>query len=155
MASLRAMASGYIEAVLKLAAETPEAPHWDRSAYERISPPWSEDPPSRAAWVAVNGPDLLGFAVAQLVAGVCELEFIVVAGASRRKGIGRSLLETVIDWSLASGAQKLQLEVRAGNESAIAFYESAGFIREGLRHRYYRDPEEDAVLMGKRLYSDD
>ena len=155
MASLRAMISGDIEAVLKLAAETPEAPHWDRAAYERIISSVGEDSTPRAAWVAVNGPDLLGFAVAQIVAGVCELEFIVVTSAARRKGIGRSLLETVIDWSLASGAHKLQLEVRAGNNSALAFYQQAGFLREGLRRRYYRDPEEDAVLMGKRLYSDD
>ncbi len=155
MASLRAMISGDIDAVLKLAAETPEAPHWDRAAYERIVSSVGGNSTPRAAWVVVSGPDLLGFAVAQLVAGVCELEFIVVTSAARQKGVGRSLLETVTDWSLAGGAQKLQLEVRAGNNSALAFYQRAGFLREGLRRRYYRDPEEDAVLMGKRLYSDD
>jgi [ribosomal protein S18]-alanine N-acetyltransferase len=151
MVDVRAMAAEDIGAILKLAAETPEAPHWDRSAYELILSPDNEKRASRAAWVALNGSDLLGFTVVHLVAEVCELESIVVAKSARRKGVGKSLLNAVTDWSLASGARKLELEVRAGNEPAIAFYESAGLGREGLRIGYYRDPQEDAVLMGKRL----
>ncbi|MBV8114180.1 MAG: GNAT family N-acetyltransferase [Silvibacterium sp.] len=151
MVDIRAMAAEDIGAILKLASETPEAPHWDRSAYEQIPSPDKEMRASRAAWVATNGRDLLGFTVVHLVAEVCELESIVVAKPAQRKGVGKSLLNAVTEWSLASGAQKLELEVRADNEPAIAFYESAGLIREGLRIGYYRDPQDDAVLMGKRL----
>lgn len=155
MLVIRAMTSGDIDAVLKLAAIIPETPQWDRTAYERMFVSDHEQAASRAAWVALNGLDLLGFAVAHLVSGICEIESIAVAESARRKGIGRSLLNAVIQWSRASGAQKLELEVRVGNESAIASYEGVGLRREGLRRRYYQDPEEDAVLMGKRLYSDD
>jgi len=49
----------------------------------------------------------------------------------------------------------MELEVRAGNETAVRFYERAGMVREGARRGYYRDPDEDALLMGKSLYSDD
>src|ERR1700756_3550686 len=155
MVSIRAMEAEDIDAILKLAAETPEAPQWDRTAYERILGPENSSPSSRTAWAAVSGPDLLGFAVDHLVADVCELESIVVAKSARRKGIGKALLKAVGSWSLASGARKLELEVRAGNVPAIEFYESTGLLREGLRRKYYCDPEEDAVLMGRHLYSDD
>jgi len=155
MVAVRAMTFGDIEVVLTLATQTPEAPQWDRTVYESIVSPYSEKPAPRVAWVAFDGPGLLGFAVAHQIAEVCELECIVTAKSVRRQGIGTLLLNSVVDCSRASGAQKLELEVRAGNDSAIAFYEKAGFLREGLRLQYYRDPEEDAVLMGKSLYSND
>jgi ribosomal-protein-alanine N-acetyltransferase len=43
------------------------------------------------------------------------------------------------------------LEVRASNEGARALYRGAGFTEDGLRRRYYSDPEEDAVLMSLNL----
>jgi [ribosomal protein S18]-alanine N-acetyltransferase len=155
MLVIRAMASADVDTVVKLAADTPEAPQWDNTAYERILSREEKEPTSRTAWLAFEGSDLLGFAVAHLVAGHCELESIVVAKCVRRTGIGKSLLGAVSDWALSQGSRKLELEVRAGNQSAVAFYECAGFIREGLRPGYYRDPDDDAVLMGKLLYSDD
>ncbi|MBV8672392.1 MAG: GNAT family N-acetyltransferase [Acidobacteriaceae bacterium] len=155
MFAIREMVVGDIDDVLRLAAETPEAPQWGRGAYELVAAQHTQYEASRAGWVAVNDVELLGFVIAKRVTDTSELESIVVANSARRKGIGRALLSAVTNWALASGAQKLELEVRGGNESAIAFYQGAGFIREGRRPRYYRDPEEDAVLMGTRLYSDD
>ena len=155
MLAIRAMISSDIEAVLKLEAETLEVSHWKRAEYEQVLLHHNDVYYRRAAWVAVDGQELVGFAVACLLVDACQLESIVVAKSARRNGIGRALLDSVTSWSLASGAQKVQLEVRSGNGSAIAFYESAGLLREGLRRRYYRDPDDDAVLMGKPLYSDD
>jgi [ribosomal protein S18]-alanine N-acetyltransferase len=48
------------------------------------------------------------------------------------------------------------LEVRAGNHTAIAFYEARGFVRSGLRKNYYPNgvlgnQREDALLMQKAL----
>ena len=153
MTVIRGMTAGDTDAVLKLAAETPEAPNWDRAVYERMIT--AEGGASRATWAHQEGQQLQGFAVAHSAAGLCELESIVVAKSARRKGIGRSLLGAVAAWALAKGAQKVELEVRASNESAIAFYLSAGFRREGLRRSYYREPDDDAVLMGKPMSSDD
>jgi ribosomal-protein-alanine N-acetyltransferase len=47
----------------------------------------------------------------------------------------------------------MELEVRISNRAAIALYERAGFVQDGRRRGYYRDPEEDAVLMGLPLIS--
>ena len=45
------------------------------------------------------------------------------------------------------GAQQAYLEVRASNHAAIALYTRLGFRVCGRRPNYYRDPEEDAVLV--------
>jgi [ribosomal protein S18]-alanine N-acetyltransferase len=49
------------------------------------------------------------------------------------------------------GAIRMDLEVRASNAAAIRLYRGAGFLETGNRRAYYRDPEEDAVLMSVTL----
>ena len=39
------------------------------------------------------------------------------------------------------------LEVRVSNREAIAMYERFGFRSAGVRHRYYHDNGEDALIM--------
>jgi ribosomal-protein-alanine N-acetyltransferase len=46
----------------------------------------------------------------------------------------------------------LALEVRQGNRAAMKLYHKYGFTVEGYRRDYYKDPNEDAVLMRKILY---
>jgi [ribosomal protein S18]-alanine N-acetyltransferase len=153
MVAIRAMAVDDLDQVLRLEAETPEAPHWDRAAYEHMLFGPETNEVRHAGWVAVEGGNLMAFAVVRIVLDVCELESIVVAEDVRRKGIGGALLNAVSTWAIAQGAERIELEVRAGNESAICFYERAGLIQEGLRRGYYRSPDEDAVLMGNSLKS--
>lgn len=145
---LRRMAPSDLESVVALAEISPGGPHWPREAYESAI----EQEPA-AALVAVAADTLAGFVIADLVLDICQLESIVVAGAFRRQGIGAALLSAVIGWSKERGAERVELEVRIGNRAAIALYERAGFVSEGLRRGYYRDPEEDAVLMGLNLNS--
>jgi ribosomal-protein-alanine N-acetyltransferase len=65
----------------------------------------------------------------------------------RRQGIGRHLLLNVAELSVAMGARRLTLEVRASNESAQALYHAFGFEIAGRRPRYYTDDGEDALVM--------
>lgn len=76
-----------------------------------------------------------------------ELESIVVASAARRGGIGRRLCTAVLDWCHSHGATAITLEVRAGNAAALALYHRLGFAQVGRRPRYYRLPEEDAIVL--------
>ena len=48
------------------------------------------------------------------------------------------------------GVKYFTLEVRSLNEPAIRLYESLGFAKEGTRKGFYRDPEDDALIMWKR-----
>jgi ribosomal-protein-alanine N-acetyltransferase len=43
------------------------------------------------------------------------------------------------------------LDVRRSNETAQALYEKFGFVRVGVRRRYYSDNQEDAIMMKKAL----
>jgi ribosomal-protein-alanine N-acetyltransferase len=143
-----------LDQVLALESETPEAPHWDRAAYSKLL--LTDLTGVRyGAFVAVNGVELAGFIVVRQVLEICEIESIVVAPGARRQRTGTGLLEEALHWAAAGGAERIRLEVRAGNRVAIHFYEEAGLLKEGLRQGYYRDPEDDAILLGKGLYSSD
>ena len=92
---------------------------------------------------------LLGFAVWSQVLDDAELLDIGVAPACRRQGLGQRLLDAVMAAARAQGAQRLLLEVRAGNRAAQALYQHAGFRLSGRRKGYYpaADGREDACLM--------
>lgn len=54
-----------------------------------------------------------------------------VANEYRGKGIGRQLLQAIIDHAWEMGLKRIQLEVFVNNDRAIALYESMGFQPEG------------------------
>jgi RimJ/RimL family protein N-acetyltransferase len=63
---------------------------------------------------------------------------IVVAEGWRDVGIGSAMVRAAQEWAAAHGLLKIALAVFPDNERAIAVYERAGFVREGLRRRQYR-----------------
>lgn len=144
MAVVRVMTRGDLDAVMRLDAATPEAPHWTPAVYEGFL---SATSPTKRIFVAADGIRTLGFVAAQIIADVCELESIVVDAGARRAGVGTALLAALREWARQRGAIRVELEVRAGNASGVAFYERAGFSTDGQRRNYYREPDEDAVLM--------
>ena len=149
--SIRTMGAEDLAAVMAIEQAVPEAPHWSRHAYEDCTKADTTGGLKRTGLVAeVNG-QVGGFAVLKLVADVCELESIVVSGEVRKRGVGRVLVEASSAWARAMGASRLELEVRASNQVAIEFYRRLGLQVEGRRPRYYADPVEDALLMGKSL----
>lgn len=149
--TIRAMTPQDIDAVLEVAASLPEAPHWTREAYERCIGP--DTKPRRVAWVAEVGQagQLAGFAVASLTPPDSELESVAVAAAAQRRGVGRSLWQSLVEALAAGGASQAFLEVRASNLRAQAFYRSLGFAEVGRRPAYYTDPAEDAVILRRSL----
>lgn len=140
---------------IELASET--APHWPHAAYAAILDP---DPSQAAAIlrcliVAYDGELPAGFAVGRMhpAEGIAELESVVVTVSVRRAGIGRALCAAVFDWCRSQGASEIILEVRTNSTAAIALYIGLGFTKTGRRPLYYRDPDDDALLM--RLPLDD
>lgn len=150
--AIRPMAPGDLDAVLAIAAASPEAPGWARGSFGPYLAPDQQPPHLRIAFVADSAGEILAFAAASLLLlsepSVCDLESISVHPAARRQGIGSALLRSVLAWALDHGAQRLCLEVRAGNASALRLYERLGMQVEGRRPRYYTAPEEDALLLG-------
>jgi ribosomal-protein-alanine N-acetyltransferase len=89
--------------------------------------------------------------MASHVAGICELEAVVVRAAARSQGFGTQLIQAVAAWGQALGATRLELEVRPSNTPALRLYQRLGFTHDGTRPAYYHNPEEDAVLMSLDL----
>ncbi len=65
----------------------------------------------------------------------------------RRRGFGDLMFLHLIDRAREAAITAVTLEVRAGNVPAQGLYVKWGFVQVGLRKRYYRDNDEDALLM--------
>ncbi len=98
--------------------------------------------------LSVDG-EMAAFAITQVVLDEATLFNIAVDPAYQRRGLGRALLEHVIDEVEKLGVVTLWLEVRASNVAAIALYESVGFNEATIRRNYYptADGREDAIIM--------
>jgi len=106
--------------------------------------------PRRTALVAVEGEDVVGYAVALPSADLADLERIAVRADRQRRGTARALLDALLARATEKGADRMLLEVSATNAAALAFYGAAGFAKIDRRRRYYRDGS-DAVVMLRRL----
>ncbi len=132
------------------------APHWGKAEYAGMLR--EDDGAVKRHLLVAEGEDgLVGFAVGKVIGlgtgSVAELESVAVRAEARRSGVARALCGGVVAWCRELGAGALELEVREGNEAAIGLYGGLGFGVVGRRRGYYREPEEDAVLM--RLELDD
>lgn len=108
--------------------------------------------PASLLWVAEIGGSqverhVVGSIVVWLILDEAHIATLAVHPDYRRKGISRALLAVALQESIRKGARRCTLEVRAGNAIAQALYRQFGFEVVGIRHRYYRDNEEDALIM--------
>ena len=67
--------------------------------------------------------------------------------AFQGRGIGRLMLDAMIERARTLGAAVLLLEVRVDNEPALRLYRAAGFEQLGLRRGYYQPENVDAWTM--------
>lgn len=139
-----------IEAVVRLDRTLDTLPHWPAAEY-RTAIAGGHPQRLRCLFVAELGGEIVGLAVGRVdrIAGECvaELESVGVARSAQRQGIGRELCRSVIGWCRSQGASHLDLEVRSQSAGAVALYGELGFVTEGKRRSYYRDPADDAILM--------
>jgi ribosomal-protein-alanine N-acetyltransferase len=92
-------------------------------------------------------PSLAGYIVARMGAEELHINNVAVRDKYRRRGIGRMLLNRILEAGRRGGARCAFLELRAGNTAAQALYEDCGFRVTARRQRYYSDPVEDALVM--------
>ena len=125
-------------------SEDPSAAR-SRSLREELARPWAR---LRAARDEKGR--LLGYCLFWHVIDELHLLNVAVEVESRRRGIGRALVEDLLGYAREHEAVRILLEVRASNAAAIALYDRLGFSRFNVRVRYYADGE-DAVEMELRL----
>ncbi|WP_109733965.1 tRNA (adenosine(37)-N6)-threonylcarbamoyltransferase complex dimerization subunit type 1 TsaB [Faecalicatena orotica] len=96
---------------------------------------------------------LVGYMLAYEAAGEAEIARIAVDKEMRRQGAGGHLMLALENICEERKINKLLLDVRESNMEARSFYEDEGFTEDGIRQKFYTDPEEDAVLMSRELGS--
>ena len=99
--------------------------------------------------VAIVSGNVVGYVGSQSVLGWADMMNLAVAPDYRKQGIGRKLVETLIEKLKANEVTCLTLEVRVSNEPAVTLYNSMGFMEVGRRPGYYRNPKEDALILRK------
>jgi len=85
--------------------------------------------PNSEFLVADDGKRLHGMAFATCAAKIITLHQLYVLPGSHRRGIGQALLDEALQ--CFDDATAVRLEVDPGNEKAIAFYVTNGFIETG------------------------
>jgi len=94
---------------------------------------------------------LAGYVVARMGADELHINNVAVRSQFRRQGIGQNLLSKILDQGRRLGTRVAFLELRAGNQAALALYERCGFKVTARRKNYYSDPLEDALVMTVEL----
>jgi ribosomal-protein-alanine N-acetyltransferase len=114
--------------------------------------------PMPGVWLTLarhGGADVVGFALARVVAREAELLLLAVKGREQNRGVGKLLLDAFALRAAARGANRLHLEVREGNH-AVNLYRRAGFTEVGRRRNYYsgRDGQIYDALTLARIVPD-
>jgi ribosomal-protein-alanine N-acetyltransferase len=134
-----------------------------------FSLPWPErsfrfeltDNPASRCWVAEVDGKTVGMIVVWLIVDEAHVATIATHPDFRRKGIAKRLLSFTLRKLIDQGARSSFLEVRESNLAAQELYRKFGYEETGRRRRYYKDNDEDAILMNlsslsaERLRSDE
>ena len=104
-------------------------------------------------WVSLIDEVLGGYVCFWIFANEIHLMNIAVHPECRGKGLGEGLLCKMIEVGICKGAKTAWLDVRPSNLVATSLYEKAGFNEVGFRPRYYKETNEDAIIMSLSLLS--
>jgi len=91
--------------------------------------------------VACDGGRIAGFGIMEFGDERAHLVLLAVRPSHRRMGIGRRLVDWLVESARTAGIASLHLELRAGNEAARGFYRAAGFDETIVVPGYYRGRE--------------
>ena len=125
---------------------------------ECFSTPWSkkslDESFSHTPWhffVAIYENKIVGYGGVYVILDEGQISNIAVLPAFRGKKIGLAILEKIIDFCKNEGLEKITLELRESNYTALSLYKKCGFDIVGKRPKFYSNPTETAILMDKHI----
>lgn len=139
---IRRMTLSDVDAVHEIETATFRTP-WSRAAFEHEM---TKNPCARYLVAETEG-RIAAFAGAHIILDEGHITNIAVLEPYRGLGIGRKITQALLQYASNLGASYLTLEVRERNEKAQALYRSLGFIKVGVRKKYYEDTGEDGWIM--------
>ena len=110
----------------------------------RLPIPWLN---SNGAYQSHDDERIAGLVSIWIVLDQAHITAIATSPHERRRGIGGLLMVLAINEAIDRGAEVATLEVRKSNQRAQALYRRFGFTETGIRHKYYSDNKEDALIM--------
>jgi len=142
-----------------LLKDLPEIMQIERRAYEY---PWTEGifkdclRVSYPSWVYEVGGEIIGYTVLAIAEGESHILNLCVRPESQGQGVGRLLLDGVMETAKRLDVTQVLLEVRPSNTRALSLYHAYGFNELGRRHNYYpaKKGREDALILAKSLSVD-
>jgi [ribosomal protein S18]-alanine N-acetyltransferase len=96
-----------------------------------------------------TGNQIIAYAVMQISVDECHLLNICVSEEFRNQGIGRHVIEYVLELARRLKMRTAFLEVRSSNAGAFSLYHKLGFNEVGIRENYYpaKKGREDAMVL--------
>ena len=132
----------HLDAVVAIELQSSPEP-WSRGIFEEEL----RDTVKRSFHVAVAEGTVVGFCSLLMQLSEGHIANIAVDPTMRGRRIGARLLLQSSRIAVARGATAMTLEVRVSNLSARRLYRWFGFAPAGVRPRYYRSNNEDALIM--------
>jgi ribosomal protein S18 acetylase RimI-like enzyme len=99
--------------------------------------------PDAVGYLAIDGGKACGIAAGMIDkddAARAHLLSMWVAQTHRRAGVGRSLVEAVLEWARTMNVRTMHLLVTSNNSGAIEFYRQLGFALTNWTEPYVNDP---------------
>ena len=146
MPTLRGMLHADLESVLQIEQQIHAYP-WTRGNFSDALDS------NYVCRVYEENEEMAGYAVlmAVRIPGVDEAHLLTIgiATAYQRQGLGRRLLEEMLEIARGLNMRRVILEVRPSNVAALQLYRRAGFTELATRRGYYPSgvEREDAIVM--------
>ena len=122
-----------------------------------FSSPWSAKALTASAqngttfFIAELNGEFAGYVGIDTVLDEGYITNIAVLPQFQKKGVAKALLFHTEKFAKNNGLAFISLEVRPSNAPALSLYESFGFLQEGRRKNFYKNPIEDALILTKRF----
>ena len=131
-----------LDAVAALEADAFTNP-WTRVMLEREL---RQSDVARVYVLRLPGQPVAAFCTCWVIYDELHINTIAVDRSRRRQGLATALMRYVLEDAARGGAVRATLEVRRSNDAAQQLYQRLGFKVSAVRHRYYTQPEEDALI---------
>ena len=105
-------------------------------------------------WVCEEMDRVLGYSIVSIAVGEAHILNISVDPSEQGQGIGRKMLENLIEVARSKRAETVFLEVRPSNIGALTLYQKLGFNEIGVRKDYYpaENGREDALMLALQIF---
>lgn len=139
--TIRLMSEADLDAVLVIERDCYSHPWSSRQFLQEL------ENPAASILVCEVANTVVGYACYWLIAGEMQILNLATSSRLRRHGIAAQLLEQAFERCSLLELTSAWLEVRSGNQAAIALYRGYGFELSGTRRAYYRDGEDAFVMV--------